>query len=158
MTKDEITKNLDLVPKEVVESNLDSWKSTALFYKEYIDSPLNELLSEISWRKTFTPIYNSVKNILTTEQAKLFRAGHTVYELLISTANEHGLKSGEHYIRIASEGGFIIIQYEIMGSITDDGNPKAYESIVCTLQDDLMPALQPLLTRLWNETRGKENA
>lgn len=155
MTKDEITQRLALVPKGIVENNLDSWKSTSSFYKGYVDSPINEGLVEGSWRKAFTPIYNLLKYFSTTEQAKLFKAGHSGYELIISTANEHGLKRGDHYIRIISKDGFITIQYEIAGSITDDANPKVYESTVCNLQDDLMPALQPFLTRLWSETRGK---
>lgn len=157
MTKDDITQKLALLPGGVTEGNLHSWEDVALFYKGFIDNPLGDTLPDNFYDKVFPVLYKLVNDFSKTEQAKLYRAGQSVYDLMISTADKHGLKSGEPFVRIFFRGEVLIIQYEINGPITGDENLNVYERKSCRLENDLMSILQPMLNRLWDETRGKKN-
>jgi len=158
MTSDDIAQKLSLLPEGIAENNLASWKKIVQFYKEFIDYPEYHFHLENPMYKFLLPTYNLVKEISATEQAKLFRAGQSMYDLVISTAEQHGLKLGDHSIRVLSDAELIIIQYDVGSPLFDGDNPNIYESHTCNPSDNFMIVLQPLLNKLWNETRGKKNA
>jgi len=157
MTKDDLAQRLALLPEGMAESNLESWKKHVQFFKSFAESSLFNLLPDSSIGIAQIKIYELVKELSMNEQAKLFRAGQSVYDLMISTADRHGLRAGEHFVRVSFERGSIVIQYEIAGPLTDGVNLNISERTYCSLEDNLMPKLQPFLDRLWNETRGKES-
>lgn len=156
MNVDGIQQRLALVPQGLRESNIESWKKMVEFFEGYADMEISisELLPKFG--HGYSKIYELVREFSINEQAKLFRAGQSVYDLLISTTDRHGLKSGEPFVRVFLRGEALFIQYEIGGPITDDNeNPNVQERKSCNSEDDLMPILQPMLDRLWNETREK---
>jgi len=157
MNTDDIQQKLALLPEGIAENNLDSWKKIVRFYKEFIDYSEDYFLLEYPMYKFLFPIYNLVKEISMTQQAKLFRAGQSMYDLVISTAEKHGLKLGDHSIRVFIDAKLITIQYDVGSPLFDGDNPNIYESHSCNPNDNLMVVLQPLLNRLWEETRGKKN-
>jgi hypothetical protein len=157
MTKDEIVQKLALLSEELAESNLRSWERIVSFYKGFIENPMGDILPGNSYDTVNLALYNLVKDFSKTDKAKLFRAGQSVYDLMISTADNHGLRFGELFVRVAFDGDHIVVQYETAGPITDNENPNIIERRFCNLDDDLMHVLQPLLDLLWNETRGKKN-
>ena len=157
MTNDDIVQKLSLLPKGIAENNLASWEKIVQFYKKFVDDSEHHFPLENPMHKALIPIYNLVKEISTTEQAKLFRAGQSMYDLVISTAEQHGLKPGDHSIRVLNDAEFIIIQYDVGSLLFDGDNPNIYESHTCNPGDNLMIVLQPLLSKLWNETQDKKN-
>ena len=158
MAKDEITQKLALLSEGIVESNLRSWERIVSFYKSCTDNPIGDILPENFYDRVFLVISNLVNVFSKTEQAKLYRAGQSVYDLMISTADKHGLHHGDYFVRVTFEREIIFIQYETVGPIGDAENPNIYERYSCSLDDNLMTVLQTLLNRLWDETRGKKNA
>ena len=155
---DDISQKLALLPEGIVESNLHSWEKIVSFYKGFVDNPIGDILPENFHDKILHKLFVLVNNISKTEQAKLFRAGQSVYDLMISTADKHGLKYGEYFVRVTFDKEFIHIQFETVGPISDGENRNIYKRYSCNLDNDLMPVLQPLLDRLWDETRGRKNA
>lgn len=157
MTSDDITRKLALLPEGIAESNLQSWENVVSFYKSQIDYPIGNILPNNFYDKALLVIYDLVRDFSKTRQAKLFRAGQSVNDLLISTANKHELMVGDLFIRTTFDESHIIIQYEVGSPITIDEDPTIIKGISGDLSDNLMLALQPLLNLLWNETRGKKN-
>ena len=158
MTKDDVAQKLVLLPEGMVERNLASWEKQVEFFRSFADSSLFELLPESFIGSAQKKIFELVRELSMSEHAKLFRAGQSVYDLMISTADRHGLKAGEHFVRVSFERKSIVIQYEIAGPLTDGVNRNISERTYCSAEDNLMLKLQPFLDRLWNETRGKKNA
>ena len=157
MLNGEVSQKLALLPEGIAERNLVSWKEIISFYKGFVNNPIGDTLPGNFYDKVFSVLFNLVKDFSKTKQAKLFRAGQSVYDLMISTADKHGLKYGEYFVRVTFEKENIFIQYETVGPISDDVNPNIHERYSCSIDDDLKAILQPLLNRLWNETRGKKN-
>ena len=157
MTKDDFAQRLALLPEGMAESNLESWKKQVQFFRSFADNSLVEILPESSIGIALIKISELVKELSMNEQANLFRAGQSVYDLMISTADRHGLRAGEHFVRVSFERGSIVIQYEIAGPLTDGVNLNISERALCSVEDNLMLKLQPFLDRLWNETREKKN-
>lgn len=148
MTNVDIAQKLALLPEGLVEKNLQSWKEMAEYFRripvsEGEDSPqlfgINEILGIF----------------LMSEQAKLFKAGKALYDLIISTADGQEPQKGELFLRIYYAGG-LMARYEINSS-KKDKNLIAHERKSCSLEGDVMTNLQPMLNLLWNETRGKKN-
>ena len=155
---DNINQKLALLPEGIAESNLLSWEEIVSFYKGFVENPMDDILPGNFYDKVFYKLFNLVKDFSETEQAKLFRAGQSVYDLMISTADKRGLNYGEYFVRVAFAKEIILIQYETAGPISDDENPNIHEGYSCNLNDDLIPVLHPLLNRLWDDTRGRKNA
>ena len=158
MTNHDIAQKLALLPKGIAERNLQSWEPVVLHYKEWTEHPFGDILPNNFYDKAFPAIYKLVKDFSNTEQAKLFRGGTAVYDLLISTVDEHGLKIGDRFVSVTFNASNIIIKYEIAGPITLEENPNVIKRVYCEVDDNLMLALQPLLDLLWDETRGNKNA
>lgn len=142
MNKDEIAQRLAPLPKELVEKNIVSWDTVVLRYERFSENEYDEWIF---------PVFDLVKKKANTEQAKLFRAGTTLYSLMISTAEKHGLQDGEPFALVFTERN-------IKPSVSYwSGDTKVIEKTL-NPEDDWLFVLQPLLDRLWNETRGKKNA
>ena len=150
MNNENITQKLALLPEGLAESNLQSWNKIVKFFGS------TEVVMGEYFPQLFG-IYELVVIFSISEQAKLFRADESVYDLIISTTERHGLKSGEPLVRVFYRGG-LMAQYEINGPVTNDKNLNVHERKSCSLEDDVMTNLQPMLNRLLNETRGKKNA
>jgi hypothetical protein len=141
---EDIRQKLTALPEGLAEKNIKSWEYVVLNYKNIIENnePVNQGL---------LPVFKLAKRISTSEQAKLFRAGTSLYSLLISTAEKHGLKDGEPFIAIDTwRSRSPKVEYW-------QGNNRVAESALCDSADSLAMALQPFLERLWSETRDKEN-
>ena len=159
MTNDDIAQKLALLPEGIAEKNLRSWEPVVTHYKEFAEHPFGDILPNNFYDIAFPAIYKLVKDLSNSEQAKLFRGGTSVYDLFISTANEHGIKIGDRFVSVTFRANNkIIIQYEIASPITLEENPNVIKRVYCEAEDNLMLELQPMLDLLWNETRGKKNA
>ena len=157
MTNDDIAQKLALLPEEIAERNLQSWEPVVLHYKELAEHPFGDILPNNFQDKAFPAIYKLVKDFSNTEQAKLFRGGTSVHDLLISTADEHGLRVGDRLVSVTlGAANKIIIKFEIASPITLEENPNVIKRVYCEADDNLMLELQLFLNMLWNETRGKK--
>jgi hypothetical protein len=159
MINNDIAQKLALLPEGITERNLQSWEPVVLHYKELAEHPFGEILPNNFQDKAFPAIYELVKDFSNMEQAKLFQGGTSVHDLLISTADEHGLSVGDLLVSVTlGATNKIIIKYEIASPITLDENPNVIKRAYCEADDNLMLELQPMLDLLWDETRGKKNA
>jgi len=158
MTNDDIAQKLALLPEGIAEKNLGSWEPVVTHYKEFAEHPFGDILPNNFYDKAYPAIYKLVKDFSNTEQAKLFRGGTAVYDLFISTVDEHGLKIGDRFVSVTFSASNIIIKYEIAGPITLEENPNVIKRVNCGADENLMLKLQPFLNLLWAETRGKKNA
>ena len=126
MTKDDVAQKLVLLPEGMVERNLASWEKQVEFFRSFADSSLFELLPESFIGSAQKKIFELVRELSMSEHAKLFRAGQSVYDLMISTADRHGLKAGEHFVRVSFERKSIVIQYEIAVAVNGWCKPKYF--------------------------------
>jgi hypothetical protein len=133
------------LPEELIEKNIESWKYVVSRYDSFIkdNEPVNQ---------GFLPVFELAKMIVASELAKLFRAGTSLYSLLISTAEKHGLRDGEPFVAIDAwrNKSPRILYYR--------GQVKVTESDPCETIEVLFESLQPFLERLWSETKGKDHA
>jgi hypothetical protein len=140
-----IVQKMTLLSEELIEKNLASWQSVISRYESFIkdNEPVNQ---------GFLPVFGLTKKIAKSELAKLFRAGTSLFPLLISTAEKHGLGDSEPYVAIDvwRNKNTRILYYR--------GQVKVTESDPCESTDVLFERLQPFLERLWNETKGKNHA
>jgi len=141
MTNDDITQKLALLPKGLEEENIQSWQDAMQYYQmlvfDHADSRFKYLL-------------DLVEGVLQLEDAKLFRVYPDKDLLILSTTTKEDRGYGDFFIVIGLRDE----------NTTDVGcyrPTKAVESVVCK-SNEILPTLQPLLDRLWNETRGKKNA
>ena len=75
----------------------------------------------------------------------------SLYTLMISTTENLGLEKEDAYIYVSIEKGNLVeVGYH-------EASLGKTERVVFN-NDELFAKLQPLLERLWDETRGKKNA
>ena len=91
---EDVAKKLALLPEGLAEKNIESWKNTFLRYQKFYKTEYNEWVF---------PVLDLVQKIENTEQANLFRAGTSLYSLLISTAERHGMKDKEPFVSVFIE-------------------------------------------------------
>lgn len=145
MTNNEITRKLAFLPEGLAEENLRTWQLALEMYQL--------LCSRSEYSQVLIPIFEWAKSFSQSEQAKLFRTGVPGLYLIISTKEKHGLEHGDPYIVIDVDDenpGMVVISYSPNGA-------ENTENFSCG-NDEIMSVLQPLLDRLWNETRDKKNA
>lgn len=148
MTNNDIAQKLALLPEGLAEENFRTWQLALEAYQK--------LCSRSEYSQVLTPMFVWAKRFIQSEQAKLFRAGVPGLCLLISTKEKHGLEHGDPYVAIDVNDEnleMVIVSYFVSGT----ERTGAIESII-SKNNEIMPTLQPLLNRLWNETRGKKNA
>jgi hypothetical protein len=154
----EFDSRLSLLPDQLVKKNLESWKKVVESYEDWVANPY--------W-KQFIPVYDMVKKLAKSEQAKLFRAGTSMYVLLISTTEQHLLESKDRFVSVNGyDPSGIVIEYKQMGldaqytetTFFIDIGVYTIENRICAPDDNLVSAIQPFLDRLWNNTRGTIDA
>jgi hypothetical protein len=139
---EDVAKKLALLPEGLAEKNIESWKNTFLRYQKFYKTEYNEWVF---------PVFDLVQKIENTEQANLFRAGTSLYSLLISTAEKHGMKDKEPFVSV-------FIERNIKPSISYWNDETKVIEQPLNPEDDWLFILQPFLDRLWNETRGKKES
>ncbi|HEU0296260.1 MAG TPA: hypothetical protein VFR47_26220 [Anaerolineales bacterium] len=142
MANDDIAQKLALLPEGWAEENAESWQDAIQYYQRLVfDHPHSK----------FKYLLDLVQTISISDQVKLFRTYPSIWILIISTSS---MKEEPRYGNL-----FIVV------GVKDDnsahvgyyGLTETLESIDCS-NTKILPTLQPLLDRLWNETRGKKNA
>jgi len=92
-----------------------------------------------------------VQKLSEFEQIKLYRGGLSLNIMMISTKEETGLEKGDAYFYVyVQKGDTAEVGYRA-------ANTQKAETFEC-MHNELLIRIQPLLDRLWNETRGKKNA
>lgn len=137
------------ISEELAQENLKSWDYLTVFY--------DRLLASAGWDYV-KPLVRLVEQLKQSEHAKYFRAGQSLWHLMISTASQHGLTEDDLYI-------YVTIKVE---KTIENGKPVCFtrgievsykqdihtiEIITCD-ERELMTTIEPLLKRLWNDTRG----
>ncbi len=143
MDTNDIQQRLDLLPEGVAEENSRTWQLALEMYQRLCSMPV--------YSQVLTPVFEWVKDFSRSEQAKLFRAGVPGFHLTISTKEKHGLDHGDSCIDIDVDDKkpeMLVISY--LG-----GDSERPEKFTCK-NSEIQQILQPLLDRLWNETRGKD--
>jgi len=140
MTNNDIAQKLALLPEGLAEENIQSWEHVVHYY-EWISSSDSRHL----------PMLNLVQNLAESEQIKLFRGGTSLFTLIISTKEIHGLEKGDKSIGVEGYPDDDLVDIFYLGTTEDES-----ESFTCKSSEG-MSVIQPLLDRLWAETRGKKN-
>jgi len=127
------------VTPELAKRNIDSWQKLITFYNKF-SMPLWEWL---------TPLITLVERIAESEYARLFRGGQSIYHLIISTKEHHGLEADDHCVAVLIEKNHPMwIEYHI-----------GYEVVACQTCDngcDVWRIVETYLARLWYETKAKD--
>ena len=142
MNSDDIQQKLALLPEGWAEENAQSWQDAIRYYKSFVfDRPDSR----------FQYLLDLVQTISKSDQVKLFRTYPAVWMLIISTSS---MKEEPRYGDV-----FIIVgvKDEYSTHVGYCRTTGVLVSIDCK-SDEIMPTLQPLLDRLWNETHGKKKA
>jgi hypothetical protein len=137
------------ISEELAQENLKSWDYLTEFYER--------LLASEGWDYVM-PLVRLVEHLKQSEYAKYFRAGQSLWHLMISTASQYGLAEDDLYIYVT-----IKVEKTIKNNkpvYFTDGIEVSYkqgiqkiERITCD-EPELVFTIEPLLKRLWNETRG----
>ncbi len=140
MNVDNIQQRLALLPDGWAEENAQSWQKAVEYYQRIVfDQPDSK----------FKYLLNLTQAIAKSDQAKLFRTYPSIWTLIISTSSmKEEPRYGELFIVVG-------VKDNDLTHVGYYGLKEAIESIHCK-NDEIMSALQPLLDRLWNETRGKK--
>ena len=149
--------------------NIESWEKIIAFYEALAARPNLRML---------LPLLRLVRQIAAQKYARSFRAGHSTFILMISTAEKHGLKSDEPFVSVfVTEDGRYRMEYHAVPppgpALPDDlrdsvsgltpeqlppaGACRVLEEQVCT-EEEALATLIPLLKRLWGDTHGKARA
>jgi hypothetical protein len=156
MTNDDIAHKLALLPEGLSEANLQTWQETIDYYQKAIQiNPEIQIDPEMNSSKIisgYKHLLDLVLAISKTGQEKLFRIDSSLWMIKISTQTSE---------RVGERQGFPFIVIDLKSdvlSIVGYYDPTTSWKITECMNDEIMPALQPLLDKLWNETRGKKNA
>jgi hypothetical protein len=130
-----------IMSDELSQLNLDSWREMLAYYEDFVQHP--------DWKRLY-PILRVVQRLSSSEASKRFRAGQSLWHLIISTAPKHGLEENEPFVVVTLNGDTqqLLIEYwdKTCGSIL--------EKYICN-EDDVMSYLHPVLNRLWENTKGQ---
>ncbi len=137
------------ISKELAQDNLKSWDYLTEFYER--------LLASEGWDYV-KPLVRLAEQLKQSEYAKYFRAGQSLWHLMISTASQHGLTEDDLYIYVKIKVEKTIKNdlpvYFTRGiEVSYRQDIHAIETITCD-EPELMTTIEPLLKRLWNDTRG----
>ena len=142
MTNDDIAQKLALLPEGLAEENIQSWLHVANvceFYFSHGRDARWHVLTEL------------IQKLSESEQAKLYRGGLSLNVMMFSTKEETGLEKEDAYFYIyVKDDNVTEVGYRAVDS-------QKAETFECR-NNELFTKIQPLLDRLWNETRGKKNA
>ena len=141
MTSDYIPQKLAFLPEDLIEENIQSWHHVVNMCELYFAHG-----GDIRWRV----LIDLTQKLSESGQIKLYRGGLSLNIMMISTKEETGLEKGDAYFYV----------YVQKGDVAEVGyrasNTEKAETFECK-NNELFIKIQPLLDRLWNETRGKKN-
>lgn len=131
------------VPDWLAERNLNSWREIVGYY-ENIANGLGDSVA---------PLLRLVRQFSETETARSFRAGQSLWHLMISTAEQYGLRDDEPFVvvTLVDEGR----QFQLEYWPNTGGRPL--EKHRCSAADVSLH-LDRMLTRLWDDSRGCRTA
>lgn len=134
-----LANKLSKLPEGLAEKNVESWNKVVVFFQEFA-------LKE-DW-KFLESMRKLVQGFAKSEQAQLFRAGQSIYHLLISTAEKHGLEANEPFVWVQLEKNQSWLIHYCEGRLN-----APVESQTCDSDDKVADSLQPFLDKLWLATR-----
>ncbi len=124
------------VPDWLAERNVESWRQMLLFYDDFLTHPGWEFVAGLR---------RLVTSALDTDLARSFRAGQSLYRLMVSTATRYGLELGDPFV------GVDVRRPEQLFSLTYYGpDYQIVEERTCE-ESEVVGALTDLLTRLGND-------
>jgi hypothetical protein len=123
--------------------NLKSWDRMVLFYEGHQTSDYHEFT---------TPLLELVRRIAGTRRAERFRAGSSLWHLMISTAEKHGLKEHEPFVGVTTDQD-LRYRIEYYSAFT-----RRVDAAATCDTADVLGELDRFLARLWAETRGRDEA
>lgn len=143
MTKDDITQKLSLLPEGLAEKNIQTWQASMKAYERLVLD---------TGQSRYQYLLDLVRRISKSEQAKLFNSFPDLWMLIISTrlSLDESLGNGIPFIVVGVKND----EPTVVSYYT---TTEQWEYVDCK-NNEIMPILQPLLDRLWNETLGKKNA
>jgi hypothetical protein len=124
-------------------TNSASWRFIVAFFQERTSNPYLEYLR---------PIHELVERLAASGYADRFRAGQSLYSLMISTAPYHGLNPDDPYVFVGTVGyhsDLFRVEY-CSGELQDDLVEER-----CCKADELWPNVTALIERLWDDTQGR---
>lgn len=127
--------------------NQETWNDVVSFYED-------ESMFGRRWQ-ALAPLRHLVKKIATSERAKKFRAGQSMFTLCISTTPYHGLEEKDPCVCVDEINALRLI---------NDEAPKfeiaywpdtrcATEKYVCS-EDNVLEVLDQVLDKLWEATKA----
>ena len=139
MDQFEVAEKLANLSIEQIKRNQESWMDVEKLFREF---------SVISYsQKEVAPVYELMKSVIATDLVKLFRAGHSMWTLMISTEPEERFSSHQPFIAIEVESDFVQIKY-----MHTKGN-VVLQKETCGVNVNGLEILAPYFERLWNETK-----
>ncbi len=130
-------RDVEISAKELAERNRESWSYMVRFYEQ--------MIAKTGWEHLPT-LHLAVSEIARSPRAAYYRAGQSLWFLVISVKAGHGLEDGDPHVGVHREGGRWLVEYY-------DGYQLAAK-LPC---DDtrLRETIETMMDRLWRETRGR---
>jgi hypothetical protein len=124
----------------MIGENKRTWLDMVGFYRGLLKRP--------QW-KFLEPLERFVQGMASSEHADAFRAGQSLYHLMISTALKHGLEGDEPFVSVTvnSDTGLFELTYW-----RKTGGPVVIERSCDEAM--IMQEVDLLLERLWRDTKG----
>ena len=91
MNNDDIAQKLALLPEGLAEENVRSWQHVVQFCELVLSRSIN-----FQWQH----LLELIQKLSASEQTKLYRGGLSLYTLMISTKEKHGLEKEDAYIYV----------------------------------------------------------
>lgn len=140
MTND-IAHKLALLPEDLVEENIQSWHQVVNMCELYFKHG-----GDMRWHV----LIDLTQKLSESGQIKLYRGGLSLNIMMISTKEDTGLEKGDAYF-------YVYVQDDHIAEVGyRASNTEKAETFECK-NNELFIKVQPLLDRLWDETRGKKN-
>jgi len=132
------------------KQNPDTWRQMIAFYEALVSGPSGTCLS---------PLLRLVRQIAASDRARSFRAGQSLWRLIISTAAHHGLSPDDPYVLVTLKpevqfGGPSADRERRLRAVYHDPAHGVHEEHVCR-EEKILATLDLLLERLWNDSRSR---
>lgn len=139
----EVAPAYDTSSQDLPDRNKESWIEIIAFYEALLDSDYSDVAPLL---------LDLVSRFGATPRAERFRAGQSLWHLMISTAAQRGLKDHEPFVAVTINDDF---QFQIEYW---EGFGKQSDDIAICDATTVLVILDQFLSRLWSDTRGKHIA